>query len=1206
MIGITCLGRIAMLGIGGLAGLCLTPTAVAADPPTEPAPAKGRPVDFAAEVFPILEQRCHACHGEAQQLGEFRLDAKAVALGGGATGPAIIPGESTNSPLVLRIEHAEGVNPMPIGSPKLSDNEIALIRTWIDQGAVWPDEVGEADAEVNRHWAYVRPRRPTPPETGSTWARNAIDRFVFAKLQEKDLLPNTEAPRETLIRRLSLDLTGLPPTEDEVAAFVSDTRSDAYERLVDRLLASQHYGEHWASAWLDLARYADTNGYESDEPRSIWLYRDWVVDAFNRNIGFDRFTVEQLAGDMLADATEQQKIATGFHRNTLVNNEAGSKNDEFYDAAVKDRVDTTATVWLASTIGCAQCHNHKYDPFTQREYYSLYSIFDNTTDSAIELSDELEVFRGDDDELSRREAEVRRLDEILRTPTPQLEAEQQSWEQSFRTLQDSLDDGWRSTRLIAAGKEEGAEPAPAADGTVTIDSDENGSGVFEVLLEGSTDISALRIELAPPDSTRESPIEGAETDKAQDAAPAPIQIRKFELIDHSGSRAESIEAARAKLTFDEWHMIGPFREESRRKAFEKIQGPETDYDLLKLYEDGNLFWMKRSDWRDGVSHALQGENAATFAHRTITAKEPMPLRLLVGAEKDVEVWFNRERIHRARRTKQSASEQEELILRLQQGENHVVIKLANDVGDYSFYFRAYTEPEWESRIRIAEAIGHAGQERALSLPALVNGAVAPGWMLGKDDVAAVGLRLAESTSRSGAGSRLQLRLLLSSDTKRAPARIRVFATHLQGSALTELLRTPERIRDILRTPAAQRTAAVERELAAYYPSIAPSLQDARSRRLETGKELEDFRRRNTVSTLVVNEREEPRETHIQNRGNFLDLGEQVQSGVPKILGPAGAAKDFDRLRLAQWLVDGRNPLTARVRVNQIWAGLFGRGLVATPEDFGTQGDRPSHPQLLDWLSTEFVRLGWDQKALLKELVTSAAYRQSSAVTDEKLEKDPNNEWLSRGARFRLRGEAIRDVALKISGLLSDKLGGPGVFPPQPASVLNDRFIEGGFRLWQTSEGDDRYRRALYTFYKRTAVYPMLSTFDASDRTICAVRRPRSNTPLQALNTLNDPAFFEAAGGFAQRIVDRAATPADRVEYAFLRALARRPDEREAESMLRRYEEWRAYYQRHTDQAVAAVNAAFHDSPPAQDPTDLAPWVLVANVMLNLDETVTRE
>ncbi len=1174
-------------------------------------------VNFGNEIYQILKTNCFACHGKDQQMGEFRLDNRTSALKGGISGPSILPGHAETSSLVQRISHVEGVNPMPMGDAKLAPKEITLIKLWIEQGAVWPANVGELEGQVKRHWAYVAPKQSASPSVDDDWSRNPLDNFVAAKLREKGLSPNPEASQKTLIRRLSLDLTGLPPTENQVEHFLEDNSSEAYMKLVERFLASQRYGEHWASSWLDLARYADTNGYESDEPRTMWLYRDWVVDAFNRNMRFDEFTIAQLAGDLLPEATERQKIATGFHRNTLINNEAGSKNDEFYDAAVKDRVDTTGTVWLASTVGCAQCHDHKYDPFTQKDYYRLYAVFNNTTDSAIELNNEMNVFHGSKKELELRETDLAQLDKILDTSTPQLQLAQQKWENQFMLLNGGNNKNWLPVRILNAHSGDGRQSVIDDDGSIIIEDKNTLSKVFDIDIETThANTTALRIESASVKGLKPSPLSENITETEQQKTPIPMAIRAVEILNYSESKLQDrIEAASANLEFDDWHMVGPFRELSRQAAFKKRHGPETDYDLSKLYEDGNLFWRKRPDWTDGLSHLLQGEHAAMYVHRTVTTKDPMQLRVSLGSDKSIEFWFNKQKIFSEDLTREVRSDQEIITLNLNKGENHIVLKLANDTGDYSFYFRAYTEPEWEARIKATAAAADIGTDDALALTNLINGQSSwfPGsnslyrpWKLHQKEGGAAIFQMAQAI----AGNKLRIRVLFDrqwsprTPARRMPARLRVASTSLSKTAIGELLRTPASIRNVVTKKTSTRNRDENERLAKHYRSIAPYLDDTRKKRTQASRSLEEFRATNTAKTLVMQERENPRETFVQNRGSFLDLTDRVRPGVPKVFDKALEIEN--RLGLARWLVSNGNPLTSRVRVNQVWASLFGQGLVKSLEDFGSQSDSPSHPKLLDWLATEFIRTGWDQKKILKTIVSSATYRQSSVVSPRKLEKDPKNEWLSRGARFRVRSEAIRDLALQISGLLSTKMGGPSVFPPQPESVLNDRFIEGGFRLWNTSKGEDRYRRGLYTFFKRTTVYPMMTTFDAPDRTVCTVSRPRSNTPLQALNTLNDPVFLEAAGAFARLITLQHTTPVGRIDYAFRRALARQPNPREATSMLEYYTKWSQHYRSQESAAERLVDQALNKPLNDTPATSLAPWIVVANVILNLDETVTRE
>ena len=459
-------------------------------------------VDFEKDVFPIFSQRCLSCHGADQQMGEFRLDSKAIALEGGVSGPNILPGQADKSPLVQRVSGTGDLNAMPMTGDRLSPEQIALVKAWIDQGAAWPAGVGSGAGQVTQHWAYQPPTRPKPPSVDrADSVRNPIDSFLLARLEKEGLSFSPKARKETLIRRLSLDLRGLPPSIEEVDRFLADKSPGSYARLVDQMLKSPHFGEHWASYWLDLARYADTNGYESDEPRTIWAYRDWVIDAFNRNLPFDQFTAEQLAGDLLPDATIDQIVATGFHRNTMLNNEAGSKDDEFYDAAVKDRVDTTATVWLGSTVGCAQCHDHKYDPFKQDEYYRLYAIFNNTADSAIKVSEEMDVFKGDADELRRRKAEVDAVKAILDTPTAEFKEAQQDWEARTAPLLPTWRDAWRVLKpdAVTSGSDTEFEVLP--DGSALLREGGDGSDPYEVELRAEPGLlTGIRIEALPHES----------------------------------------------------------------------------------------------------------------------------------------------------------------------------------------------------------------------------------------------------------------------------------------------------------------------------------------------------------------------------------------------------------------------------------------------------------------------------------------------------------------------------------------------------------------------------------------------------------------------------------------------------------------------------------------------------------------------------------
>ncbi len=1038
--------------------------------------------DFERDVFPIFQRACSGCHGPKMQMGRLRLDAKAIAMAGGQSGAAIKPGKSGESLLVARLTAAGGVPRMP-PSGKLSDEEIARIRGWIDEGAAWPEHVGAKVAELQKHWAYVAPRRKTG---------DSIDSLVRARLRKEGLTEAARAPQETLLRRLSLDLTGLPPTLAELDEFLADNSAGAYEKQVDRLLASPHFGERWALWWLDLARYADTNGYESDEPRSLWPWRDWVIQAFNRNQRFDQFTIEQLAGDLLPNPTEDQLIATGFHRNTLINSEAGAKDDEFRDAAVKDRLETTATVWLGSTLGCAQCHNHKYDPFTQRDYYRFYGLFNSTAESSIQLDQELKVFRGDRQELARLKAAAEPSRNILDTPTAELEASQAQWETAMRDALPRMQAAWSQ---VASVSEQQAEVrlTKAATGLRL------GSGMrFEAELWTTEDLR----------------------------------------------RQKEMEASQPR--WGDWHMAGPFEAETQELAHRTAYPPEKQVTL-----DGG--WKKRTDLPDGAFYQLDGYNCATYLYRTVTSPAPARIRVGLGSAQGVKLYLNGRQLFANGALDELKPDDGILDVDLRAGVNHLLLKYTNGPGYYRYYFKKFIGLD-----RKRKPVEISMDERL----ARFDPPLQPGLLK---------LRFRQKPREA----------------------IGVETTSLAQPDLSEYQKMPAAVQ--LALAKGDRTAAEKDLIAAHYRWNSPRLADVRREHDRLKKEADDFFGRHSVSTLVMRELDQPRETHIQSRGNFLNKLEKVEPGTPAVLPTPSEGSPANRLTLARWLVSRENPLPARVISNGVWRAIFGLGLVKTGEDFGQQGERPTHPELLDWLAVEFQESGWDFKALVKKIVMSETYQQTSRVDPAKLAKDPDNKLLSRGPRFRLGGEAVRDVTLASAGLLSRKIGGPSVFPPLPASVFENLFIEGGIQSWTPSAGEDRYRRGLYTFYKRTAVYPTFMTFDAPERNVCTVERPRSNTPLQALTTLNDAAFVEAARSLAGRLAGK--TAREKLAYGFRIVTARRPSEKELDSLSALLDRTTSQYG--SDAAAARKLAASSDA-------SLAPWVVVSNVLLNLDEAVTKE
>ncbi len=836
----------ATLAVGGTAS---------ADPPPPPKAAPAGKVQYARDVQPILSAYCFTCHGpdEKTRKAKLRLD-----LGDNATrklpsgSRAVVPGDPKNSELIARIftDNPDERMPPPGTKKTLKAAEKELLRRWIVEGA-----------EYQKHWAYVTPKRPPVPTVKDTaWPKNPIDRFILARLEKEGLRPAAEADRYTLARRVTLDVTGLPPTIDAVDRFVNDTSPDAYERFVDEVLRSPAYGERWAHVWLDLARYADSNGYATDSLRTIWKYRDWVIDALNADMPFDEFTVEQIAGDLLPKATHKQKVATAFHRNTLTNDEGGTSDEEFRVAAVVDRVNTTMQVWMGVTMACAQCHDHKYDPISQEEYFRVFAIFNQTEDSDKSDNSPLlpEITPEQAKHKAKLEADVARLEKELQKPSPELDAAQVKWEKEIKA----------------------------------------------------------------------------------DKLPGNVK---------------------AALVVD----------------------------------------------------------------------------------------------------------------------------------------------------------------------------------------------------------------------------------------------------------AAKRSPAQQAELKKYYRSIAPALKQTQDQLAAAKKQLAAIQ---IVTTPVMKElpNGQKRVTKIHIRGNFLDQGKPVSPGIPAIFPPLPSDRAADRLALARWLVGPQNPLTARVTVNRYWEQLLGVGLLDTPDDFGTRGKLPNHPELLDWLAVEFTSpangsgsgMAWDVKKLLRLIVTSATYRQSSALTPVLAERDPDNKLFARGPRFRAPAEVIRDQALFVSGLLSPKMYGPPVRPVRPKLGLTAAF--GGGTDWDASPGEDRHRRALYTQWRRTSPYPSMITFDAPSRNVCTVTRPRTNTPLQALVTLNDPVYVEAAQALGRRMVKEGGTTVEsRLRHGFRLCLARPPQQKELQRLVGLYEQARERYAKAPQEAQKLATEPIGPLPPGQAAPEMAAWTLVGNVLLNLDEMFAK-
>lgn len=844
-----------------------------AEPAARPSSSSKKQVRFAADIEPILRLHCFSCHAETKQSGGLRLDQRKAALDGGDSGPVIQPGNSSGSRLIHLVSGTTPGLRMPLSGKSLTSHEVGLLRDWIDQGAQWPEAAtsdpskSERAGQAGMHWAFLPVVRPPVPEVENTsWPRNPIDAFVLAKLEAQDIEPSAEAEPGTLIRRLSLDLIGLPPSSVDLIRFLGGGHTDAYERLVDRLLDSDHYGEKWARHWLDLARYADSDGYETDSPRPhAWRYRQWVIEAFNRNLPFDQFTIEQLAGDLVPHPTIEQKVATGFNRNTLTNREGGMDLEMLRIERVMDRTDTLGTVWLGLTLGCASCHDHKYDPISQRDYYQLFAFFNSAAEANIE--------------------------------------------------------------------------APLA-------------GEMGPYLRGKPEYDRKRRELLPQ------------------------------------------------------YKVADLQREWEKKTLEAADNPDVGDDWI-------LAWEILAVDFDG------GQDILRLAPSRRT-------------------WKQRDRMT-----------------------DHFL--------------------KWYGIV--------AGEERVKELKF-------------------------------------------------------------------------KELRDKLKS------------LSEKYPALSEA------------------------QTMTANL--DPPKSHLLIRGNYRQPGPEVHANTPAVLPPLPTGPEPPRLRLARWLVSPENPLVARVTVNRLWQELFGTGLVKTSENFGLRGDRPSHPQLLDWLASEFKATNWDTKKMLKLMVESATYRQSSRVREPLQTRDPNNRLLARQTRLRLPAELIRDSALSVSGLLDPSVGGPSIYPPQPPAVGDLAYED----QWNESQGKDRYRRGLYIYFKRTGPYPQLVSFDSPDSLTACSRRQRSTTPLQALNLLNDPVFVEAAQALAARVLREAPDSLEaQIDHAFRLCLARAPTVSEMQRLIE-------YYRHSTialEQNPNQVDALF---PPQGvegiDRQQAAIWVGIGSTLLNLDEFITRE
>jgi mono/diheme cytochrome c family protein len=1128
--------------------------------------AAAQTVDFNREVRPILSNNCFACHGpdDKARKGDLRLDIPEAAT------KALAPGKPETSELVKRVTSADRDEVMPPAKTgkKLSKAEIDVLTRWVKAGA-----------KYSKHWSYVTPVRPgLPAVKNAAWAKTPVDRFILARLEKEGLAPMPEADRYALARRLALDVTGLPPTSAEAEAFVQDKSADAYEKYVDVLLKKQSYGEHWARLWLDLARYADSAGYADDPKRTIWAFRDYVIKSFNANKPFDQFTIEQMAGDLLPNPTEEQIIATAFHRNTMTNSEGGTNDEEFRSVAVVDRVNTTLTTWMGTSIACAQCHNHKYDPITQKEFFGLYAILNNSADADRNDETPLHTFYSEEQKKDRAawEAELAAIEKRFKEAGPKLAAGQGQWEKTL-----ALNPKWMNSKPSAATSK-GKTPLalredsvfaekPAAKDTYTIELPISAKRLTALRLEALTDprlpgmgpghgggnfvISHVSAQLVPPITAKPAGRFVRITLPGANKILSLAEVQVFSGVDNVALKGEAKQSSvfydgPARLAID-GNTDGNFEKKSVTHT-KAENDPWWEVDLKgEKAVDRIVLWNRTG----GVEDRLNG------------------YRLELLNEKHEVVWKT----------------------------------------DGKTVPRPSVTHETSGARPVAFIAAFADYEQAGFPAAAVlneNAKKTNGWAIG----GAVGkphtlTLLPAAGADVPEGSKLVVTIEQnSSQVNHTLGHFRLSVTDEGGIA--QSAKMPANVLAALATAADKRTDAQKAAVGDYYArDVAPELKPDRDRLAALTKMLAD-QKPSTVPIMKELEGAARRKTRLQYRGNFLDLGDEVKEGVPAAFPPitttpaANTAGSPSRLDLAKWLVSPENPLTARVIVNRYWEQLFGIGLVRTSEEFGMQGELPSHPELLDWLATELIRLKWDMKALVKLLVTSATYRQSSKVTKELTERDPDNRLLARGPRVRLTAEMVRDQALFASGLLSSKMYGPSVRPPQPALGINAAF--GGSIDWQTSAGEDKYRRGLYTEWRRSNPYPAMSTFDAPNRDICVVRRNRTNTPLQALVTLNDTVYVEAAQALARRTVkEGGTTTAERLNFAFRQCLTRPPHPEEATRLIKLLDETKAALAKDQPKATQLATNPLGPVPAGMDTTELAAWTVVGNVLLNLDETLMK-
>ena len=1187
----------------------LVPFVIAAMLSCAGSPVQADPPSFAGDVRPILSQYCFKCHGPDSETrrGGVRLDRPEAAVAAGESGARpIVPGDVAASELVRRIRSADPDEVMPPPSTKLAltDAQKEILVKWITSGA-----------EYSAHWAFVPPQdRPLPVVDDPRWNEQSIDRFALQKLTEKGLSPNPPADPYEAIRRVYFDLIGLPPSSEAADAFAADPSDVAYERLVDDLLSHPGYGERWARKWLDLARYADTNGYEKDKPRTIWPYRDWVIDALQNDMPFDRFTIEQLAGDMLPGASLSQRIATGFHRNTMLNEEGGIDPLEFRFHAMTDRVSTTGTVWLGLTLMCAQCHSHKYDPIAQTEYYGLMALLDNADEPELPIPDPAV-------EAKRPEIEAR-ITELT------------------RALPDRFPVAANVEWAVVTGEvktESGAAVIQKDDGAFFVEGPISDVDRYDVLLSANAgEWTSLRLQaLADPGLPSNGPGRTQHgnfvvTELSAKVVAAGQSEREIKIAEATVDFAQDQFPAAHMLDGKPntgWAIHGPGEWNVNRTATFRFAEP------LKLADGERL--VVTIDQHFGGKHVL-GKFGLSLG-KPVDSDVPIAQRRQEAIGRSFAQWVAAETSKAGQwRVPRVAMARSNLPLLTVQDDQSVLatgditksdlyeISLA-DVpagvtavrleaipddrlprgGPGAVYYEGPHGDFYLSEVEI-DAAGHNAKIVEGTQSFANGGHVAAkcfdgdqqsGWSIdgGQGRLHVAVFKLAEPTQAAGS---MNIKMLC--ERYYAPGMGRFRWSYTTESNVGPATDMPEQVAAVLRKPT-DRWSADERGIAFdRFLQTTPELQAAR-------QEIDGLKASLTARTTTLAMRERPahnpRPTFRRHRGEYLQPREQIAAGTPAFLTTADNPAPKNRLEFARWIVSPSNPLTARVTVNRAWESFFGRGLVRTSQDFGYQGELPTHPELLDHLALQFVRDGWSLKRLQKSIVMSRVYRQSSVVRKEAAERDPDNRWLSRGPRTRLEAEQLRDGALAIAGLLSNKRGGPSVFPPQPSTITTEGAY--GQFAWNVSSGEDRWRRSLYTFTKRTTPFAFFATFDAPSGEACVARRESTNTPLQALSLLNDVSMIEAARALGKWAAEHSLDDPVRATAILRRTTTRPPTPREVEAIVLYAKRQR---ERITTNELPAAKIAGDTVAPDAAPeavTEQAVWTLVARVALNLDEAIVK-